>query len=54
MGVLEKNATYLNSGEVKNYFIRGALRDRNLEYPNRLWGFGKLSLQGVFDSLAEL
>ena len=52
--VLEKNATYLNSGEVKNYFIRGALRDRNLEYPNKLWGFGKLSLQGVFDSLAEL
>lgn len=52
--VIEKNATYLNSGEVKNYFIRGALRDRNLEYPNRLWGFGKLSLQGVFDSLAGL
>ena len=52
--VTEKNAAYLNSGEVKNYFIRGALRDRNLEYPNKLWGFGKLSLQGVFDSLAQL
>ena len=52
--VTEQNATYLNSGEVKNYFIRGALRDDNLTYPNRLWGFGKLSLQGVFDSLAGL
>lgn len=52
--VIEGNANYLNSGEVKNYFIRGAIRETNLEYPNKLWGFGKLSLQGVFDSLAEL
>lgn len=52
--VTDGNATYLNSGEVKNYFIRGAIRDANLEYPNRQWGFGKLSLQGIFDSLAEL
>lgn len=50
--VPEENATYLKSAEVKNYFIRGAIRDENLTYPNRLWGFGKLSLQGVFDSLA--
>ena len=50
--VPEGNATYLKSSEVKNYFIRGAVRDENLTYPNRLWGFGKLSLQGVFDSLA--
>lgn len=52
--VTDGNANYLNSGEVKNYFIRGAIRDTNLEYPNKLWGFGKLSLQGIFDSLAEL
>ena len=52
--VTDGNANYLNSGEVKNYFIRGAIRDANLEYPNRQWGFGKLSLQGIFDSLAEL
>lgn len=52
--VTDGNANYLKSGEVKNYFIRGALRDERLEYPNRLWGFGKLSVQGVFDSLAGL
>ena len=52
--VIERNANYLNSGEVKNYFIRGAVREGNLEYPNKLWGYGKLSLQGIFDSLAEL
>lgn len=52
--ITDRNANYLNSGEVKNYFIRGAVRDANLTYPNRLWGFGKLSIQGVFDSLAGL
>ena len=50
--VTEGNANYLKSGEVKNYLIRGAVRDENLTYPNPLWGFGKLSIQGVFDSLA--
>lgn len=50
--VTEGRAGYLKSGEVKNYLIRGAIRDDNLSYPNRLWGFGKLSIEGVFDSLA--
>ena len=50
--VTEGNASYLKSGEVKNYLIRGAMREDNLSYPNRLWGFGKLSIQGIFDSLA--
>ena len=52
--ITDRNANYLKSREVKNYFIRGAVRDENLTYPNRLWGFGKLSVQGVFDSLAGL
>ena len=50
--VTDGNANYLRSGEVKNYLIRGAVRDDNLTYPNPLWGFGKLSIQGIFDSLA--
>lgn len=52
--ITDRNANYLRSGEVKNYLIRGAVRDDNLNYPNRSWGFGKLSIQGVFDSLAGL
>ena len=52
--ITDGNAAYLKSGEVKNYLIRGAVRDDNLSYPNRLWGFGKLSIEGVFDSLAGL
>lgn len=52
--ITDRNANYLKSSEVKNYLIRGAVRDENLTYPNRLWGFGKLSIQGIFDSLAGL
>lgn len=52
--ITEGNAAYLKSGEVKNYLIRGAVREDNLSYPNRLWGFGKLSIEGIFDSLAGL
>lgn len=52
--VTEGNANYLKSGEVKNYLIRGAVREENLTYPNPLWGFGELSIQGVFDSLAGI
>lgn len=51
--IANKNASYLRSSEVKNYLIRGAVRDSNQNYPNRLWGYGKLSIQGIFDSLAE-
>ena len=50
--VTDKHANYLRSSEVKNYLIRGAVRDPGLNYPNQQWGFGKLSIQGVFDSLA--
>lgn len=34
----DRNANYLRSGEVKNYLIRGAVRDPQLNYPNRQWG----------------
>lgn len=36
--ITDGNANYLKSAEVKNYLIRGAVRDSNLTYPNRLWG----------------
>ncbi len=47
-----QNVGYLRSNEVKNYLIRGAVRDSGLTYPNRQWGYGKLNIQGIFDLLA--
>lgn len=46
------NMNYLNSNEVKSYFMIGAKRESERSYPNREWGYGSLSLQGVFDELA--
>lgn len=46
--VVDENAPYIRSREVKNYFIRGASRDRNIDYPNEIWGWGRLNLYNTF------
>jgi len=52
--VLEENRPFVTTGEIKNYFIKGATRDPSLNYPNPLWGYGRLNLENVFTSLANL
>lgn len=47
--VVERNNALVESREIKNYFVRGATRNRELTYPNREWGYGQLNLQGTFD-----
>lgn len=51
--VVDGNSPYIRSQELKNYFIRGAIRDRNIEYPNPIWGYGRLDLYGTFEELAN-
>lgn len=41
----------VNSRGIRNYFIRGAVREPMLEYPNPTWGYGKMNIAGVFDAL---
>ena len=43
----------LSSIEIRNYFIRGAERDDDTEYPNATWGYGKMNVEGVFRTLIE-
>lgn len=50
--VVEGNSELIESKEVKNYFIRGAVRSPDLLYPNRDWGYGRLNVLGAFDVLA--
>lgn len=52
--ITEGNQPLIRNRELKNYFIRGARRDVNLDYPNRDWGYGILDILGVFDVLAGL
>lgn len=49
--VVEQNNQLMESKEVKNYLIRGATRSPDLVYPNREWGYGRLNIMGIFDSL---
>jgi len=51
--VVDGNSPYIRSQELKNYFIRGALRERNIEYPNPVWGYGRLDLYGTFEEMAN-
>ena len=51
---VERNNEYLESKEVKNFFIRGASRNPDQVYPNREWGYGRLNVAGTFDVLAGL
>ena len=49
--VVEGKKVEVAGREVKNYFIRGAAREEDMRYPNREWGYGRLDIMGVFDSL---
>ena len=52
--VVQRNYPLVQNQAVKGYFIRGADRDSGLVYPNREWGYGRLDVIGVFDTLAGL
>ncbi len=49
--VVEKRSLYAESRELKSYLIRGAERSDTLFYPNREWGYGRLQIEGAFESL---
>lgn len=52
--VTENHIPWVNSLNVRNYLVRGAIRDLDIVYPSREWGYGRLSISGVFESMAEL
>lgn len=49
--VVEGNNPLASTQDVKNYLIRGAVRDPGQEYPNRAWGYGRLNALGAFEVL---
>lgn len=51
--VVEEHDTIVNTKTTRNYFLRGAVRDSSIEYPDKGYGYGKLSLSGVFEALAR-
>ena len=43
--------TDITNAEIKNDFIRGAVRLESRVYPNREWGYGTLNLYQTFEQL---
>ena len=48
--VANRNRLY-SSREIRNLIIRGADRSPELLYPNREWGYGKLNVYHIFETL---
>lgn len=51
--VVKGNRQYIDTQEFKQLFIRGASRDSGENYPNRIWGYGKLNLYKSFEVLGR-
>jgi subtilisin family serine protease len=39
----------MDSNEIKKFLIRGASRKKNIDYPNRDWGYGVINIYNVFN-----
>lgn len=46
--------TIINTSDIRALLILGATRSLDIEYPNMVWGYGKLNLANTFDILAGI
>jgi subtilisin family serine protease len=49
--IVRGNYPGVDTVEIKKFIIRGAIRNPNIVYPNRDWGYGILDIYNVFDTL---
>ena len=52
--VVEDNRRWVESRELKNYLIRGAVRREGETYPSREWGYGTVDIEKTFEVIAGL
>ncbi|SFD40578.1 S8 family peptidase [Clostridium uliginosum] len=50
-GIIDGNDTTMYAEKLKTYLIRGAQERPGDVYPNPQWGYGRLSLKGIFDNI---
>ena len=50
-GIEENNFRYLNSRDLSNLLIRGAIRDTDRIYPNTSYGYGRLDVYNALNTL---
>ncbi len=51
---VRRNDIQATTANIKNYLIRGAVRDESREYPNREWGWGQLDLYKTFENFRNV
>ncbi|PWJ48931.1 S8 family peptidase [Faecalicatena contorta] len=49
--VIKGNYTSISGRDISRLLIRGAARENTIEYPNRIWGYGKIDIIGLFRGL---
>lgn len=47
-GIVQQNEIYMKTNYIKNYLIRGAERERDVQYPSPVWGYGKIDVYNSF------
>ncbi len=52
--IVDGNAFAVDSRGTKSFLIQGADRPGNIRYPDRRWGYGRLNINGTFETLARL
>jgi len=52
--VVGGNAIGVESRGTKSYLIQGADRSGDIVYPDRRWGYGRININGTFETLARL
>ncbi len=52
-GIVQGNDLFLYGQRVKAFLCKGALRSPFLDYPNPLWGYGRLNLCGTMNELVS-
>ena len=52
--IVDGNAFAVDSRGTKSFLIQGAERPGNIRYPDKRWGYGRVNINGTFETLARL
>lgn len=52
-GIVDRNNIGITTEVIKQQLIRGAVRDKELDYPNNIWGWGLLNILKTFENIRQ-
>ncbi len=52
--IVDGNAFAVDSRGTKSFLIQGAERPGDIRYPDKRWGYGRININGTFETLARL